>query len=396
MAERNRRTRSPTWVDQRTQEEILEDMMDEFEEVNALYIAKVAAQIRTIGELNATSMHRIEVMARMNLDITEINRRIAEAVQATRKDLLRLYDKALNDMYHSPTFERALRETPLPDIEKQRINNLAQMIARQTAGTMQNFSNTTAVSETYRQVVDKAILTTVTGMGSYREAMRDSIRDLGQNGIQVEYASGHRRRLDTAIRQNIVNGSMQIAQQGAEMVGEALGFDGYEISAHMASAPDHEPVQGRVFLKEQFEAMQAGESFTDTDGRWYAGFRRPIGEWNCRHLVRAFDTQRSIRRYTDAQLNDWAQRNANGCNIDGKQYTLYQARQLMRQIETAVRRQKDTAIAAREAGDRALQERCQRRINAMMERYYKVAKTSGFKPRTERTAVHGFQSVRVS
>ena len=31
MAERNRRTRSPTWVDQRTQEEILEDMMDEFE-----------------------------------------------------------------------------------------------------------------------------------------------------------------------------------------------------------------------------------------------------------------------------------------------------------------------------------------------------------------------------
>ena len=391
-----RRTRSPTWIDQRTQEEILEDMMERFDEVNALYIAKVAAQIQTIGELNAASMHRIEVMARMNADIAEINSRLADAVQINRRDLLRLYDRALNDMYRSPNFERALRETPLPDIEKRRLNNLAQMIARQTAGTMQNLSNTTAVSETYRQIVDKAILTNVTGMGSYKEAMRDSIRDLGRNGMQVQYASGHRRRLDTAIRQNIIDGSNQIAQHGSDMMGEALGFDGYELSAHAASAPDHEPVQGRVFLKDQFELMQAGLPFTDIDGRWYEGFRRPIGEWNCMHFAMSFDTQRSVRRYTDAQLRDWAQRNRDGCNIDGKQYTLYQARQLMRRIETEVRRQKDTATAARGAGDRELQERCQRRINALMGRYYKVAKTSGFRPRPDRTTVQGFKAVKVS
>ena len=396
MADRKPTTRAPTVPPIETQEEILDEMMERFDDVNTLYITKVAEQIETIGELNAASMHRIEVMATMNENIAQINARLAEAVQMAKRDLLRLYDRALNDMYRSPAFERALQETPLAQIDKERLNNLAQMISRQTAGTMENLSNTTAVSETYRKTVDKAILTTTSGMGSYKEAMRDSLRELGQNGMQVEYASGYHRRLDSAIRQNIIDGSTQIAQHGSDMMGEALGFDAFELSAHLASAPDHEPVQGRVFLKEQFELMQAGEDFEDADGNLYAGFRRPIGEWNCKHFAMSFDTQRSIRRYTDAQLAKWAEDNAAGCEINGKHYTLYEASQLMRRIETQVRREKDTAVAARAAGDKTLQEDCQRRINRLMQRYYGVAKTSGFRARPDRTTVQGFKAVKVS
>lgn len=396
MAYRKPMTRAPTAPPIETQEEILEEMMERFDDVNTLYITKVAEQIKTIGELNAASMHRIEVMATMNQNIAQINARLAEAVQMAKRDLLRLYDRALNDMYRSPAFERALQETPLAQIDKERLNNLAQMISRQTAGAMENLSNTTAVSETYRKTVDKAILTTTSGMGSYKEAMRDSLRELGQNGMQVEYASGYHRRLDSAIRQNIIDGSTQIAQHGSDMMGEALGFDAFELSAHLASAPDHEPVQGRVFLKAQFELMQAGEGFEDADGNQYAGFRRPIGEWNCKHFAMSFDTQRSIRRYTDAQLAKWAEDNATGCEINGKHYTLYEASQLMRRIETQVRREKDTAVAARAAGDKELQEDCQRKINRLMKRYYEVAKTSGFRARPDRTTVEGFKAVKVS
>lgn len=396
MANRKPMARAPTVPPIETQEEILETMMERFDDVNTLYITKVAEQVKTIGELNAASMHRIEVMATMNENIATINARLADAVQMAKRDLLRLYDRALNDMYRSPTFERALQETPLAQVDKERLNNLAQMISRQTAGAMENLSNTTAVSETYRKTVDKAILTTTSGMGSYKEAMRDSIRELGQNGMQVEYASGYHRRLDSAIRQNIIDGSTQIAQHGSDMMGEALGFDAFELSAHLASAPDHEPVQGRVFLKEQYELMQAGEDFEDADGNQYAGFRRPIGEWNCKHFAMSFDTQRSIRRYTDAQLAKWAEDNAAGCEIGGKHYTLYEASQLMRRIETQVRREKDAAVAARAAGDKELQEDCQRRINRLMQRYYGVAKTSGFRARPDRTTVQGFKAVKVS
>lgn len=381
---------------QLTRQEQLEQLMARYEEINSFFIEKVAEQILRIGELNAASMHRIEVMAKMNEDIGAINRRLAQATRLSVRDLYDLYDKAMTDLYRSPRFERALNETPLPDIEKQRLSNYVEMVARQTAGRMVNYSNTTAVSERYRQMVDRAILATSSGMEGYKAAMRQTVRELGQSGMQVYYESGHHRRLDTAVRQNIVDGMNQIAQHGSDMMGEALGYDAYELSAHAASAPDHEPVQGRVFLKEEFAKMQSGQPCEDVDGRQYEGFRRRIGEWNCMHIAMSFDTRRSIRRYTDAQLADWAQANENGCEIDGKHYTLYEARQLMRRIETQIRREKDTANAARIAGDDDLRRQCQERINALSRKYTQVAQASGFKPRRDRMTVEGFRAVKTN
>lgn len=379
-----------------TQEERLEILMGRFQEVNEVFIKKVAAQIGRIGELIPSSMHMIEIMASMNEDMAEINQRLADATQKATADLYGLYNKALNDEYESPRFRRALEETPLPQEDRERIENYSRYVARQTAGAMQNLSNTTITSEQYRQAVDKAIVATNTGGADYKSMVRDVVREVGYGGMQVQYPSGYHRRLDTAVRQNVIDGAKQITQQASKMVGEALDYDAIELSAHMASAPDHEPVQGRVFLLAEFDKMQNGEDFEDVDGNQYEGFRRPIGEWNCMHLVRSFDTEYSVRRYTDKQLAQWAENNEKGCEINGRHYTLYDARQRMRQIETAIRHEKDAAIAAEAAGDKVLQEECQRRINALMERYDITAKASGFKPRYDRMHVDGFQGIKVS
>ncbi len=370
-------------------------LMERFDEVNSFFIAKIATQIKKIGELSQSSINRLVIMAEMNSDIAEINSRLARATQIATRDLFSIYDKALKDTYTDQRFARVLSQQPLSSDARARLQHYAQTVSLQTAGTMQNLSNTTAVSETYRQTVDKAVLAVSSGLGDYRSATRQAVRDLGYNGMQVYYESGYHRRLDTALRQNIVDGANQIAQNGSILMGEELGFDAYEISAHARSAPDHEPVQGRVFLKAEFEKMQAGQPFQDVDGRQYEGFRRPIGEWNCMHIVMSFSTQHSIRRYTDAQLAQWAADNKKGCEIDGKHYTIYQAAQLMRQIETEVRRQKDAANAARIAGDTELRRQCQVRINALGRKYSQVVNASGLKSRKERMQVEGFRMVKV-
>ena len=378
-----------------TQEEQLERVMQHFESVNEFFIQKVAAQIARIGELIPSTMHIVEIMASMNEDIAAINARIAKAAELATADLYKLYNKALTDEYESPRFRRALEENPLPEEDRKRIENYTRYVARQTAGTMQNLSNTTIQSEQYRQAVDKAIVATNTGGTDYKTMVRETIREVGQAGMQIQYPSGYHRRLDTAVRQNVIDGAKQITQHASRMIGEALEYDAIELSAHLASAPDHEPVQGRVFLLAEFDKMQAGEDFTDADGNHYEGFRRPIGEWDCMHLVRSFDTEYSKRRYTNEQLDQWAKDNADGCEINGKHYTLYEARQRLRQIETAIRHEKDAAIAAEAAGDDVLREQCQQRINRLYESYRQTAKASGFKPRYDRANVDGFHAVKV-
>ena len=379
---------------QLSQEEQLEKILEHFDNVNRFFIRKVAAQIARVGELIPSSMHIIEIMATMNADIAEINARLAQAVQMATSDLYKLYNIALNEEYESPRFRRALEENPLSDMDRKRIENYTQYVARQTAGAMQNLSNTTIQSEQYRQAVDKAIVATNTGGADYKSMVRETIKEIGYGGMQIQYPSGYHRRLDTAVRQNVVDGAKQITQEASKMVGEALGYDAIELSAHLASAPDHEPVQGRVFLLEEFAKMQAGESFSDADGNHYAGFRRPIGEWNCMHLVRSFDTEYSKRRYTNDQLKKWAEDNEKGCEINGKHYTLYEARQRMRQLETAIRHEKDAAIAAEAAGDDVLREQCQQRIDRLYEAYRQTSQISGFKPRYDRAQVDGFRAYK--
>ena len=377
-------------------EAAIKRITDRLDEVNRLYIKKIAAQLLKIGELNATSINRLIIMTDIGADIREITRELATATAMNVRDLYKIYQAALTDTYTDPRFKEVLKSRPLSPEQNARLTQFAQNVSVQTAQAMLNLSNTTAIADSYKEAVDKAITATAAGLTSYQEAARDIIRELGYNGLQVQYESGYHRRLDSAVRQNIIDGVNQINQNASLAMGEALGFDAVEISAHANSAPDHEPVQGRVFLKSEFEKMQAGQDFYDVDGHHYEGFNRPIGEWNCMHIAMGFSTEHSIRRYTDEQLEQWKKDNARGCEVGGKHYTMYQARQLMRQIETKVRREKDAANAARLNGNDMEERRArQKTINALSKQYYAVAQASGLPARSARLSVEGFKMVKV-
>ena len=371
-------------------------IMKRLQGVNALYIRKIAAQIKRIGELTPSSVNRLVAMADMGADINEIREQLRLAVGASAKELRDIFQRALTETYNDPRFAAYLEDHPdaiQPEAED-RITRYASAVYQQTAASMYNLSNTTAITLGYRNAIDRAVLAASTGVGSYTEAMRDTIRQLGRAGMQVTYASGYHRRLDTAVRQNIVDGVRQINKQASMMIGEELGYDAVEISAHARSAPDHEPVQGRVFLKADFDNMQAGLPFRDVNGHLYQGFKRPISEWNCRHIPLSFSTKYSKPVYSDEQLRRMADENQKGCIINGKHKTLYEASQMMRNIETEVRREKDTAVAAQAAGDMALRKECQQKINALVRQYAAVAKASGNDEKRQRMTVEGFRAVR--
>lgn len=366
------------------------------DEVNRTLIKKIAAQILKIGQLNPTSINRILAMSDMGADMRDISRDLADATALNVRDIYAIYNMALRDSYTDPRFAVALKSRPLSPMQNDRLRQFAINAAAQTTAAMRNLSNTTAILPAYREAVDKAITAVSMGGMSYNEAARDIIRDLGYNGLQVQYESGYHRRLDTAVRQNIIDGVNQINQNASLEMGRALGYDAVELSAHANSAPDHEPVQGRVFLLAEFEKMQNGEPFQDVDGNHYEGFPRSIGEWNCMHIAMSFDTKTSIRRYTNEQLQQWKDDNAKGCDVDGKHYTLYQARQLMRQLETKVRREKDAAVAAKLNGNDMDERRARQRvINALSTKYYAVAQAAGLTPRGQRLSVEGFRAVSV-
>ena len=82
--------------------------------------------------------------------------------------------------------------------------------------------------------------------------------------------------------------------------------------------------------------------------------------------------------------------NHKGCTIGGKHYTVYEASQLMRQLETSVRRQKDIANLAKLSGDDRLRREAQAKIVTLKAQYKAVSEASGLKLRAERMVVEGY------
>lgn len=396
-----------------TQKELqkaVEKIAARYSDLNTKYIKQIAEQIKAIGELNAKSLNQIAEMVRMNAGISEIIIELQRLTELTKKDVKdimeRVAEDEIMDARHLPYYadKTGLPEDQItPALAKQyigsdtleRLRRSTLAMAAQTDDRLDNLSNTTAISEPYKAAIDRAVLAAHENVTSYTEAMRDTVREIGSAGMQVRYESGYHRRLDTAVRQNILDATGQLAQTAAIMVGEALEYNAFEISAHAMSAPDHEPVQGRVFLVDEFYKLQQAKPSKDIDGHEFEAIRRPIKEWNCGHFAYPFDTRYSTRKYTEEQLKKFKDDNEKGCTIGDRKYTLYEASQIMRRIETQIRREKDTAVAAQAAGDEQLRIDCQLRINHLSGLYKQVTDASGLTPRRERMTVEGFRRAKV-
>lgn len=380
------------------------DLIDgRYHDVITKYLRKVGKTINEIGQLNSSSVNLLVQLRRMGVDVQTIERELRRVTLLTKQDIRKLYNKAAQESQGDSRIEY-LSKGKEPEII--RWESLVEDIWRQTAGAMDNLANSSVITEGYRNVIDKAVQAVTMGATDYNSAIRDAVKSIGRAGIQVEYESTylaadgklkhHKRRLDSAVRQNVLDGIRQVQQQAQELIGEEIGADGVDITAHANSAPDHEPVQGRRFDLENFQKMQSAQSFEDVDGRQYAGFERPITQWRCRHLVFYILLGVTRRMYTDEQLEKWKEDNQKGCVIDGKEYTKYQATQLMRNLETEIRRQKDTAILAKESGDDVLRRDCQSNINQLTKKYNEIAKAAGLRKQMQRTRVEGFKPIEVN
>lgn len=370
----------------------LQALLDSFEarmtKLNDMYLRLMGEHIADIGTLWPSDVHRLQQIRRMNKNLHDIERRIAEVAGQSREEIETLFQKVAQE-----DARMAGKILGAPDTVNVKDNLPLQRIlraqARETAGRMTNLANSTALSGKYRNAVDVAVNAVQSGVEDYGSAIRRVIREAGQSGLRVrengtrvvDYESGRSVRIDTAARMSVLDGVRHLNQSIMEEVGRQFGADGVEIDAHMLCAEDHVPYQGGQYSNEEFEQIQDS-------------LQRPFGEWNCRHSWHPIMMGISPRTYTDEELSEMRRYSTEQIEIDGRTKTRYQWSQEMRRVETRIRQFKDTATLARYSGDDVLRRQCQQQIGILNERYKTLAQGSGLKPEYQRTYVAGFRDAR--
>lgn len=217
-----------------------------------------------------------------------------------------------------------------------------------------------------------------TGAQDYISAVRDATRGLAEKGIQViDYESGVRTSLEAAVRRNIMGGLGLMQEQISQQNHDALGCDGWEISAHAGSAPDHEPIQGKQYRDEVYTRLNDS-------------LKRRIGTLNCGHSAMPIIFGVNAPQYTDKELEDFRQKNEEGVTVDGKKYTLYEATQRQRSLERSIRKKKHHILIDEELGDAEKLQQDQIRLQILKQEYHRFSKAANLPEQYERMEKAGF------
>ena len=351
------------------------DVVARFDEANRFYIRDLARQIAAIRDDELADI--IALFAALSVNMAAVNAQIDRAVDQSAKDIGRIYDQTINDVYADQRFSRALRDTPLSDEAKRSIEQRKAAVERETGRVMRRLTRANNVSDTYRQAANKGVISLRSGLGNYDGLMRPTLRKIGRVGLQVMGDDLKNHSLESYIENCIEDGIQEITQYANDVIAEEVKLDAVEISVHEDPAPDHEPFQGHIFMRGEFNKLQNHEDFTDIDGERFPAQIRAIGELNCRHLAFGFSSKYGVRRYSKRQLRDMEARNRRGCIINGKHYTLYEARQLTNRLISEKGRLENILIAAISAHDSALENETMDKIGNVKAQMKDIAKAIG-------------------
>ena len=237
---------------------------------------------------------------------------------------------------------------PPPVNQSPALLNLLNSGYRQTCGTWQNLTATTAntVTGAFEDRLSRAWGLISTGALDYSTAIRRAVDDLADTMPYITYPSGHTDTLEVAARRAVLTGVNQTCAKLQLARMEEMGCEFVEVTAHEGARPTHAVWQGRVYHRGG-AVVQDGERYEDFEAATGYGTGPGLCGWNCRHNFYPFYPGISVRNYTDERL---AELDARNIPYGGGLYTRYEITQMQRALERRVRKYKRRYLAETAAG----------------------------------------------
>ncbi len=400
-------------ISDNTIDKLVQQVVNRQEAINIYVLEKIANRLREIGQLSPADIKRMKILVTMGTDIQQMNEYLAEMARLQVRDIKTIIKTVAMDNYldAKPLYDYR-HKSFIPFERNMDLQRITNAVAEQTANTYENLSNSQAtgflmrdendprklvfksIDNTYKDAIDKAIQAVQSGAVDSETAIRDVVKQLLNSGVRRLYwDSGYTQRLDTAVRRNIQDGVRQINQKIQDEIGRQIGADGKELSAHINSAPDHEPFQGHQFTNAEYEKLQSNQAFKDLDGQSFAAVQRIIGDWNCRHFAYSIIIGKSKPRYSKEQLQTFIENNQIGyTDENGRHMTMYECTQMQRKLETKIRYAKEEQMIMKELGDNVSRRLARNKVESYIREYKLFSMRCGLPTKMYRATVPGYKS----
>ena len=351
--------------------------------VNTYLLKDIARRIQEAGKLTSTAAYEAWQVEWLGKGRKELERELSQLLGVTRREARKLLRSAARYGY-----DTTLSRYPghlVPFDTNQAIQQIVSAAVMLAGDELKNITQTKAIlmvdpygryqtlPKAYCACTDYAFQQVFTGAADYNTAIRQACAGIAKHGVSIAYASGVHTSLEAAVRRNIMGGLGLMTEQISRQNHDDLGCNGWEISAHANSAPDHEPIQGRQYSDKAYDTLNNG-------------LVRRIGTLNCGHVASPIILSVNSPQYSAEELEKFRQDNEAGVTFDGKHYTGYEATQMQRRLERAIRAQRRRVLLA---GPEDIEPH-KSRLAVLQQECERFSKSVGLRTETERLEVSGF------
>lgn len=319
-------------------ESCVDDILNLYAQLEDDIISDVVRRMMKTGFVTESAKHQAEMLQNAGLLYDDILAEISKYTDASSAQVKALFEDAgVRTVNFDNQIYRAVGLVPVDIRQSPAMRQTLEAGYRKTLGNMRNLTLTTANmgQTTYYNACNQAYMKVISGAFSYQEAIKKAVQKTAQDGAFVLYPSGHRDRVDVAVRRSVLTGVGQTCREIGLMNAEENDCDLMELSAHFGARPTHAEWQGQIV---SLSGRKGYLSLSDIGYGTGDGF----GGWNCRHDWFPYFEGYSRRNYTDSYLKSLNEKNI---EYNGEKYSQYEISQIQRKYEREIRSAKREKVA---------------------------------------------------
>lgn len=244
-----------------------EELAELFRGLELKLLEEICSRLKISGQLNEVTVQDIRALRAHGIDLEEIKKSISDTTNTGSEKLEKLLDDVVerNQAYYTEMVDLAQVTAP----ERLVGHEDVYAIYEQTKGTYRNLTRSMGFlvqqgrhkvmlppAKAYQWALDSALLQVQSGAISYNQAISEAVKQLADSGLKtVEYESGYRLSVDSAVRMCVMTGVNQINQKYREQSMDYLETDLIEVTAHLGARntdgpngwENHAKWQGKVY-----------------------------------------------------------------------------------------------------------------------------------------------------
>ena len=289
---------------------VSKELEDYFFDLETAILKDIAERIRlNDNAMTSTASFQLYQLQLLGITNEQVSKRLAKALRISQKEAEKIISNSVYQSLESDNiiFEEAFKQGIIEkfDFKKNKFKDIILEGIVATAGDLTNICNSTAVTAQakFTQALNNVYLQVSSGAFTMDQAVDMTVSKLASEGLgPIEYKSGVRRQLDTAVRTAVRSSVNKTALKAQEQNLNDFECNLVEVTSHMGARPSHTEWQGKIYWR-----LHKYKNYSNFEQATQYGKGEGLGGYNCRHSFYPFFegiSEKTFEHYRTKENNE--------------------------------------------------------------------------------------------